>query len=331
MKIAILAVTRGGKDLGERLSCRLPGAEMFSTESGVLSTIETAWNNYDAIVCIMATGIVVRAMAPLCRDKRSDPCVLVLDEKGKFVISLLSGHLGGGNELALTVAEITGGQPVITTASDVTGHTALDLWARRNRLVVNDWKKLTGWSTRLVNGERLKVYCEYGDGQLPEDMRRCTSGDDADLAISHTGKEGDSRSLLLRPVNLHVGIGCNRNTPVEDMVRSLDELFAEHGLDQQCISRLATIDLKKDEHGLLELGRSMELELKFYNKDELNGVPGVSTSAAVLAATGAKGVAEPAALLSAADENSEARLIIRKRKWKDVTVAVAESRIDLVE
>lgn len=330
MKIAIIALTKGGKQLAERVSTFYTDSFVDRRDLPVFEKLTNLWQQeLDAIICIMATGIVVRGLSSLCYDKKSDPCVLVLDEKGQFVISLLSGHLGGGNKLARELAEYLGGQAVITTASDVTGHTALDLWARKNRLVVDDSRKLTEKSAKLVNTGRLTLYSDTEPKSLPEDFITVSHPDSADIIVSDALFQ-ETAALILRPCMLSVGLGCNRGTGVADFQRAVSELFTENNLNLKSIAMFASIDLKDDEQGLLDFVSLKGLPIIFYAKEQLNGVAGVSSSAVVYAATGAKGVAEPAALLGAKTASCQGKLIVRKRKWKDVTAAVATKQIQLV-
>jgi cobalt-precorrin 5A hydrolase len=277
----------------------------------------------------MATGIVVRAIATLCRDKKADPCVLVLDEKGQFVISLLSGHLGGGNGLARQVAAITGGAAVITTASDVTGHTALDLWAAENNLRVQNPQRLTGFSAKLVNEGEVSFFSTLECDSLPADFKVVTEPALADIILSHGIFDPleHPEALVLCPCNLYLGLGCNRGASAADFERAITELCRQYRLERCAIAGIASIDLKADETGLLQFASKNNLPIRFYTKDELNRVEGVSHSSAVMAATGASGVAEPAAMLAAGDGTTPGQLIVRKIKWKDVTAAVAEKKL----
>ncbi|MEA3467523.1 MAG: cobalamin biosynthesis protein [Thermodesulfobacteriota bacterium] len=330
MTIAVIALTDGGKKLADRI-CDLQ-AECFidTRDLSVFDKIADHWQHkVDGIVCIMAAGIVVRGLSTLCRDKVQDPCVLVLDEKGQFVISLLSGHLGGGNELARELAGKLGGQAVITTASDVTGHTALDLWAKKNHLFVEDSQKLTEKSAKLVNTGSLRVFTEVQYDSLPHDFKAVSKPDMADLIISGKIYKG-SEALILRPCLFTVGLGCNRGTGKKSFQVAVTELFTDEGLAEKAICSFASIDLKSDEQGMLDYVALTGQPIKFYAKEQLNGVEDVSSSAAVLAATGAKGVAEPAAVLAAETKNGPGKLVVRKRKWKDVTAAVAIQQIRLV-
>lgn len=337
MKTAVIALTRGGRKLAAAIASRLENCVSCEVVGGVSATIRNLWSRYDGLICVMAAGIVVRAIAPLCRDKRVDPCVLVLDEKGNFVISLLSGHLGGGNDLARRVAQITGGSAVITTASDVTGKTPLDLWAAQYELRVQNPVALTRVSAKLVNEGRVNFYTDVACGRLPEDFQVTQEAASADIVLSY-GAVPSSRSdaLVLCPCNLYLGLGCNRGARAVDFELAITELCARYSLNRFAIAAIATIDLKADEAGLLQFARENNLPLRFYSSAELNGVEGVSSSPAVIAATGAKAVAEPAAVLAAGDavcgKRSQGKLIVRKMKWKDVTAAIAERQMpDMVE
>jgi len=330
MKIVVVALTEGGRNLAEQISKALDNCTVDSRELPVFDKIKELWaQDVDAIICVMATGIVVRTLSKLCFDKMSDPCVLVLDEKGDFVISLLSGHIGGGNELARTLASKIDAQAVITTASDVTGHTALDLWAKKNCLQVTDKAGLTEKSAKLINAHSLTLYTEHEVESLPVDFVSVATPELADIIVSDR-LFPESTALILCPCALTVGLGCNRGTSVKDFIIAVDELFSDNSLRLDSIASFASIDLKHDEEGMLAFAAGKKLPLKFYAKEELNQVEDVSTSAVVFAATGAKGVAEPAAILAAKTPTGTGTLIVRKRKWKDVTAAVAIKMIRLV-
>ncbi len=337
MKIAVIALTRGGKELAGRIVAGLNNSEGCAVTDGVLSTIRRLWSCYDGLICVMAAGIVVRAIAPLCRDKKTDPCVLVLDEKGQFVISLLSGHLGGGNDLARKVAAITGGTAVITTASDVTGHTALDLWAAENNLRVQNPQVMAGVAAKLVNEGEVSFFSTLEYGRFPADFKVVDAPDLADIILSPAAFDPLEHpdTLVLCPCNLYLGLGCNRGASAADFELAITELCAQYCLDRRAIAGIASIDLKADEVGMLQFARENNLPIRFYTAEELNRVEGLATSPAVLAATGARGVAEPAAMLAAGDDTipgQPGQLRVRKIKWKDVTAAVAEKKLpDMVQ
>jgi cobalt-precorrin 5A hydrolase len=328
MKTAVLALTTGGKVLAKRIAAFLDECTLCCPQRGVTTEIRRLWQQVDGLICIMATGIVIRSIAPLCKDKKIDPCVVVLDEKGEFVISLLSGHLGGGNALAREIARITGGKAVITTASDVTGHTAVDLWVAANELIVANPEKLTQMSARLVNNGALTFFSDQDIDGLPADLCPVEKIELADIVISPSCPDTYDH-LWLIPKNLFVGFGCNRGTTSAEFQQALTELCRINGIDLRAIAGSASIDLKNDEEGLLDFAQKSHIPIRFFSKDELNTVAGISTSEAVLKATGAKGVAEPAAILAAFSDCGAGRFVIRKMKWKNVTAAVAAKRIKL--
>jgi cobalt-precorrin 5A hydrolase len=329
MKIAIIAITAGGVELAEKICAVHNDCAIDRRKLSISEKMASLWqDDVDAVVCVMATGIVVRALAPLCKDKQKDPCVLVLDERGEYVISLLSGHIGGGNELARELATKLGAHAVITTASDVTGHTALDLWAKKNGLLVADKHKLTSMSAKLVNCDSLKIFTDCEVSQLPNDFHQVQEWNDADIIVSDRNF-AQSDSLFLRPCCVYIGLGCNRGTDARAFKMAITELLAQHNIAPDAVACYASIDLKNDEAGMLTFVRAEKRTINFYTKDQLNSVHGISESAAVLKATGAKGVAEPAAILAAGNKQDDTKLIVRKQKWKDVTAAIAVRKIRL--
>ncbi|MCI5196504.1 MAG: cobalamin biosynthesis protein CbiG [Candidatus Electrothrix sp. AW5] len=336
-KTAIIALTKGGNQLAQRLTTHLPESVVLSnlstlpalstlsTKGNIHNTLAQAWQKHDNLICIMATGIVVRGIAPLLQDKQVDPAVVVCDEQGQYAISLLSGHLGGGNLLAQRVADILKGQAVITTASDVLGHTALDLWCRDLGLAVTDKQGLTRSMAKLVNTGSVSLYSDYQLPSLPKDITLTTELRCADLWITSCTEqqvEQQGRAVLLHPKALVIGIGCNRNTSADEISNALDHVCQVNKLARESVSKLASIDLKSDEPGLLTFARSHNLSLDFYTPEQLNQVQGIAASAAVLRATGAKAVAEPAAILC----SGNGTLLVQKMKFPNVTVAIAEIR-----
>lgn len=321
MRVAILAITAGGHALAQMVAERLEDATHLMPDKGekVAELLARNWSRFDGFLCIMATGIVVRTIAPLLEDKKKDPCVIVCDQLGKHVISLLSGHLGGGNTLAGQIAAITGGQAVITTASDTIGVVALDIWARDSNLVVPERETMTWITTRLVNEGTLKVYSDVPCRTWPPGLTPVARPEEADIIISHK-EYGFEEKAQFFPKDLVVGTGCNRGTPAEEFESALLDLFSELRISRRGIRNLASIDAKNDETGLLQFAEKNSWTIDFFDKTTINTLHNLEISFAALKAVGAIGVAEPAALLSA-----ESNLLIsRKRKWKNVTMAVAQ-------
>lgn len=327
MNIAILSVTSGGKQLAARLAEALGEEAVLSAGKATIESLRQAWASCDALICVMSAGIVVRAIGPLCRDKHTDPCVVVLDEGGRHAISLLAGHIGGGNALALRVAAITGGEAVITTASDTLGRTALDLWVRKNRLLLrSDQKEMTRIAAKLVNEGKLGFFSDCQCADLPTDFYQVIGAEQADIIVTcRNSLQHDA--LYLSPCNLVVGIGCNRGTSAADIETAVSETCRIHDLHRKSIAGCATIDAKINEIGLLQFAETNQLPLHYFKKEQLNGVEGIKESPYAMAAVGAKGVAEPAAMLAATSGETPGRLIVGKVKWKDVTTAVAAQNI----
>ncbi len=313
-KLAIIALTTGGKKLAKRLALTLP-ADSIDSKDGIINTVRKIWHNYDGIIFIMATGIVVRSIAPLIANKKTDPAIVVLDEAGKYAISLLSGHLGGANKLAEDIGTIIGGEAVITTASDTLGLTPIDLWANHNHLTL-DRGSFTALSAKLVN-HGLTLWSDL-KGDLPPEFKPAASPDEADMIISN--RLYPKCANLLYPKNLIIGIGCNRGVKAHEVRTALNEICLAKGLNRQAVAALASLDLKSDEEGLLEFCQEENMAITFYTASQLNTVC-TSHSEVVFKATGAYGVCEPAALLRATTN----KLLHGKTKWTNVTMAIAQS------
>ncbi len=318
MKLAIVAITDGGRALAERLVHSIDEATLLPKEKKISTTIADNWQHFDGFVFIMATGIVVRTIAPLVQHKHHDPCVVVMDEKGDYVISLLSGHIGGGNQLTHRLAVLTGGQAIITTASDTLNLTPIDLWARKQNLYIEDHEKLTMASSKLVNLGILNLYSDVEVDNLPRGLIEVGEWEAADIIISHKDIYPED-AILFRPRNLVIGIGCNRHTPEIEFEENLNELLHDCRLSRSSIRNLASIDKKNDEVGLLAFSRNNLWYIDFFDKDSINELKNLEISFAALKAVGAIGVAEPTALLSCRSH----LLLSRKRKWKNITMAIA--------
>ena len=339
-RTAIVYITDNGLSLAQRLKSSLPDVVIVKFAPGIVVDL---WSKYEALVFIMASGIVVRTIAPLLKDKKTDPAVVVLDEAGKFAVSLAGGHLGGANELAGEIARFLGGEAVITTASDVNGLPSLDLWARDHDLVIENWQDLPQVGTRYVNNGALRVYSDI-PFVFPHEFLKVADPRFADAIISNrrdvyagsprctiTG-EGCSADacrvkgqVYLRPVNLVVGIGCNSGTSADEIEAAVRGVLEEHNLVFSSVGSLATISIKANEPGLKLFAEKHGFPLQSFLPEELNSVEGTGRSDTVFRATGAHAVAEPAALLSAGTE----KLIVPKQKKGNVTVAAAEKKSEV--
>lgn len=311
----IFFITKNGQGLASRLADGLADVELLRFDA---DAVRRRWLPGERLIFIMAAGIVIRTIAPLLVDKKTDPAVVVIDEAGQHVISLLSGHLGGANSLTREVAEILSITPVVTTASDVAGLPALDLWARDNNLFIENPGALPSVMKRLIDSRTLHVFTEH-DVPLPPAFLRTDERANADVVISLTGSSVTPGSILLRPRILSVGIGCNSGTSRQEIEAAVGSALGLAGLPLGAILNIATIDIKGKEPGLVDFCAHHDLPLVTYSADRLNQVPNVGHSDAVFRATGAYAVAEPSAMLAAETE----WLLIEKQKFPNVTVAVA--------
>jgi cobalt-precorrin 5A hydrolase/precorrin-3B C17-methyltransferase len=315
--VSVFYVTERGGLLARRLMGLYPGLAKAKFTKKV---VQDAWIEGGALVFIMAAAIVVRTLAPLIKDKRSDPAVIVLDELGRHVISLLGGHLGGANRKAREIARFLRTEAVVTTGSDVNGLTPIDLWARDNGLVIDDPGALPHAGVQLINGGRLNVYSDI-EISLPPDFVRVSDPESAQVFITCRKDIVPKGGLYLRPKKLVVGIGFNRGTSAEEIDDAVKKALDRNKLSFLSVFAVATIDIKKDEQGIAVFAKKSGLHILSFTARELNGVPGVTPSEAAFQATGAKAVAEPAAALGAGSET----ILVRKEKRGNVTVAVAVS------
>ncbi|MGC8782345.1 MAG: precorrin-4 C(11)-methyltransferase, partial [Anaerolineae bacterium] len=283
--IAIISLTRKGTATGRRLQQALPGSVFYAPRRfldeadeghegirpyamAVRQVLQDAFQAHDALVCIMASGIVVRELAPLLRSKHSDPAVVVVDEGGRYAVSLLSGHLGGANALAQRVARALGGEAVITTASDGQGLLALDLLGAEWGWRIEQADGLTAASAALVNGDPVGVWQEAGEAAwwpepAPANLRRYATLDEllaarpqAALLITPRCLPLDvltalPAAVIYRPRCLVVGVGCNRGTPATEIAAAVEETLAAAGLSAAAVRCVATVEDKRDEPGLL--------------------------------------------------------------------------------
>jgi cobalt-precorrin 5A hydrolase len=355
MKIAVISITKNGSALARRLGDAYPGADVYMPKRFILpgekkvkalgddlaSDTAGLFKKYKGLVFIMATGIVVRLIAPLLKDKRTDPAVVVMDEVGRHVISLLSGHAGGANRLAEEIAGFIGATPVITTASDTGGTLAVDTLADMLGCEIEDHEKAKRVTAAIVNGEPVSMYSHMDRDALlkrikrvPENIRLFSSVKGVirsrrsaaiiitPRVLDETDAERLGDAVILRPKSLVVGIGCNRGTKAGEIERLFLETFSRHALSPLSVRNIATIEEKRDEAGLIKFALKRNLNVEFISSARLKKAATPSgPSETVFRNMGVYGVCEPAALLSAGAE----KLLVPKVKSKNATLAVAEA------
>ncbi|MGA9754536.1 MAG: cobalamin biosynthesis protein [Desulfobaccales bacterium] len=338
--IKILALTPAGAALARRLArgikeaqCWLPAAQAREPGDQAFSRLSEAFREAfaqgDNLVCIMAAGIVVRGSAPFLKGKDTDPGVVVVDEAGRFAISLLSGHLGGANELARKVARILGGTPVITTATDVQGLPALDVLAVEHGLTIENLPEVRTISMALLEGRPIRVVDpdNYLADMVSAYPERFAPEPDLDLALHAPGptvyvgfreRPWPPEWLRLRPRNLVAGMGCHKGTPGDELIEFIKQSFQQAGLSLLSLRALATIEAKKEEPGLRMAARSLGVKFLWFTATELQEIPVPTPSPRVARHMKVASVSEAAALKAGGVE-----LIVPKRKAANATLAVA--------
>jgi cobalt-precorrin 5A hydrolase len=354
--IAIWAVTPNGLKLAQRLQGRWPTATLFYAKrladrdispganplalplatpfDRLTETVAEQFNRYDGHIFIMATGIVVRSIAPLLNHKSVDPAVVVVDDGGRFAISLTAGHLGGANFLAEQVALCLKATPVITSATDVNGKAAIDLLAVEHGLKIENPSCIKAVNMALLTDTPIRLHDP--DGRLGSHLPNAFDFSSVTPSGSAFGRDlpsacvwiGDTvcdlppDTLVLRPPSLVAGIGCNRHTPQDEIGDLLLQILEQFALAPNSLASIGSIDLKSDEQGLLELAENMDLSLTFFSKEELARVDVVPTPSAMVAKhVGVPSVCEAAAILA----SRNGRLIVPKHRNKNVTVAIART------
>lgn len=283
-----------------------------------------AFAQAEALVFCCAAGIAVRAIAPYVHSKKTDPAVVVLDEGARWAISLLSGHLGGANDLARRLGDLCGAQPVITTATDLNGLFAVDVFAKKNHLYIERMDLAKEVSAALLAKERVGFFSELPVAEaLPQGLLAgpFAPGEAPPLGIVvGTGAQAPfERCLYLRPRPYVAGLGCRKGQSFEALRDFLRQQLEDLGLEAWQLRALASIDIKKEEPGLVALAKELGLPFVTYSAQELNQVTGsVSASDFVRRTVGVDCVCERAALAAGGG-----RLLRPKRAWEGMTFALA--------
>lgn len=313
MKITIISFTPRGNKLNLKLlqelqrdgqeaegfhRCSNASLEELKGFESVRELTGELWNSREGLIFIGACGIAVRSIAPYLKGKEKDPCVLVIDENSRYVISLLSGHLGGGNKLSNKVADMLGAVPVVTTATDINKVFAVDLFAQKNNLNITELFLIKEISAALLADRTVGITSENPiEGELPEGLHG-----GADILGVYIGRDVSVnpylKTLHLVPKNLILGLGCKKGVTGENLKLRVRECCEQAGLDWTRIRRICSIELKRNEAGLKELGESLKAELVFYTAEELKKAYGeFSASAFVEETAGVDNVCERSAAL----------------------------------
>ena len=337
MNISIIAFTDKGMEIAVKLSESIDGVEFSRCAKGGLSQwTEEHFSRSDALVFIGAIGIAVRAISPYVQSKVKDPAVVVVDELGQFSIPVLSGHIGGANELAIQIADILNAIPVVTTATDINNVFAIDTWAKGQGLRILNPECIKLVSSKLLRGESVYIKSDYPiKGDLPQniifkdsDNALTNDSDDYfDVIISHKkcNIENYKNSLFLVPPIITVGIGCRRDKEFEIIENSILKILEKENINILSLNSIASIDKKANEKGIIEFAEKYDLPFNTYSAEELNSLVGEFTkSDFVKSVVEVDNVCERSAVME-----SKGKLIRQKDANDGVTVALAISDIDL--
>lgn len=347
--IAIVAITKKGIEIAKRIRNALSESEINVPEKfsdsdpsiiyfseSVTNRIGTLFQGYTSLICIFSLGAVIRLISPHLKDKKNDPAVIVIDDTAKFVISTLSGHLGGANELTLKVSDILNSIPVITTAADVNKTIAIDLLGKKFNWVIDNFENVTKVSAMMVNEERIGVYQDTGEknwwniDQLPKNVETVQEISDllsneyqgsiiiTDKLVSN--KSLTAKSVIYRPKSLYVGIGLHWNTSKETIQQGILKVFEENKLSTKSIKAITSLDKGKRVVGLDEYCTENNLPLLLFLKTQLNEIDVPNPSDLVGKYEGTSSVSEASSLAA-----SKGILIVSKQKFPpDLTVAVSQ-------
>lgn len=353
--VVLVAITKHGVQLIRELKEKMPTADVYYMskfaygdedergftlfDGSIRLLLPDMFAKYDGIVSVISLGAMVRMIAPIMKNKKVDPAVVCVDDRGQFAISVLSGHVGGANDLTNIVSEKLGAIPVITTASDVQKTIPVDILGRDFGWTIEDDTHIVTASASVVNEEPLVLVQESGernwwkhDRPIPDHIQLVESCEEAltkefkaalivtdRLIPEQIADQLLKNGVVYRPKTIHLGIGCNRGTPAEEIEEVILSTLLEKQLSLQSVKGISTIDLKKDEVGLLEVCEKYGFDFTWYTPEELNAIPIENPSETVFKFTGAHGVSEPSAKLSAGVD----KLLLKKKKSGNVTISIA--------
>lgn len=331
MKLACLSFTDKGRLLGERLlaldgdNYQMEHISNSEVQGGIKVFLETSWTEYDGFIFISATGIAVRMINPYVKSKDIDPAVIVLDDEARFSVSLLSGHLGGANELAKSIGEYLGAIPVITTASDNRGIESIDMFAKDNDYYIEDLSTVTKITSMMVNNKTVGIYTEdeklikYPNLVRIMDLNNIEQSVEGIIVVSSIEDIGtiDVPHTILRPKNINIGIGCRKGKEVETVMEAIELALKNSNLSSNSIKSMGTVEIKKDEAGIIKAAEHYNCPLEIFTiKDILPLEDMFQKSQFVKDTIGVYSVSEPCAYLLGGKQ------ILGKFIHKGVTISI---------
>ncbi len=322
MKAGLIVFSTKGMCMGEKVKRALEEAgheaALHRCVSGGLARWTKEHFTDDAMIFIASCGIAVRAVAPLVHSKATDPAVIAIDELGTYVIPLLSGHIGGANELAFAIARQIGATAVITTATDINGIFAFDAWAVRQGLAIADPGRIKRISARMLAGDTISVKSDFPlAGRPPHGVALCAQG--ADVLVSRRAKAADALQLVPRIVTL--GIGARKGIACEEIECAFNRILSEADCHPLAVKQVCSIDIKAEEKGILEFCRRRGLPFSTFSAGRLAELPGEYTASDfVNSVVGIDNVCERSAMLGS---GKKGRLLAKKKAGRGITMALA--------
>ena len=328
MKIAIISVTNQGKNISNILYDNLINnplvLQVTQYHKNVMDTVKETFSNYDCIIGIMASGIMIRAIAPYINSKLSDPAVILIDDNGNFVISLLSGHFGGANDLTVKLADIINSTPVITTSTDVNNKIGIDSIAKRFYFELFNPKNIKHINKALVNNIKVDLFLPSKFSYILSDEVNNSYNVSICESLGFIKASVDDYDVILKPKKLVMGIGARRDIETSKVENAISQACLILEVPQSRIDLFATADVKANEKGILDNVHRLNKPLKIISMDTIKSYQNdeCSKSDFVMKQFGVRGVCEPSSLI-ANDEN--AHLIFKKTAYDGVTIAVSIS------
>ena len=334
MRIAIISVSEKGKELAIELKELLDGdstvIKVDLYHKNVKKYLKLAFYEYDAVIAVMASGILIRSIAPMIESKVTDPAVLNIDDNGKFVISTLSGHLGGANKLSLKIADLIGATPVITTSTDVNRKLGIDVLAGDLYLSIDETSEILHFNKAILEGEEITftVNPNRNFDYLFEYLNDNTLEINVSIEFSSKVNENeiiakyDSHEIVLRERKIVVGIGCKRGKSCEEIYKGFEKSIHDLNIHKSRVNCLSSAEIKKDEKGILDFASHLNLDVNFVELDRLALFESsdIHKSEFVKSKFGIYGVCEPSALITA---GFDSKLIYKKTSYGGVTISVA--------
>ncbi|MBS1268073.1 MAG: hypothetical protein MAG458_00791 [Nitrosopumilus sp.] len=343
-KVSVLAITKNGIKIGHSLKEIFPNWEIYAPEKFSNEEMKIKWyseptskkivelfQKNNALICIFSLGAVIRLISPYLKDKKTDPAIIVIDDKSNFVISVLSGHIGGANQLTNEIAEKLKAISVITTAADVNNTISVDLIGKEFDWKIDDDSSVTKISADMVNEEPIGVFQETGEKkwfkEKPKNVSLYNSLEElmksnsksyliiTDKIIDDLKKE----SVIYRPPSLIIGIGLHWDTTKEGIKEGIEDCMKKFNLSPKSIAKLVSIKKPQDVQGLIDLGIEMNIPVEYVNREDLAEINAPNPSETVKKFEGTASVSEAAAI-----KISKGELIVEKQKFPpNLTIAIA--------